>query len=155
MQVKASPRIDKERSLFELVDRQAGYFTAAQAKNIGYSYRAQSHHKKQGNWLDEGWGIFRLHDYPHSDEEEFVRLSLWSRDRQGRPQAVVSYDSALQLYELTDLLPAKIHLSVPTSFRKDPPEGVVIHKTSLEDSEVRQRGGYRVTSPLRTLLEPV
>lgn len=125
MQIDVLSRRDKERALFELADRQAGYFTAAQAGDMGYSYRAQSHHKKQGNWLDEGWGIFRLRDYPHSDEEEFVRLSLWSRDRQGRPQAVVSHDSALQLYELTDLLPAKIHLSVPGSFRKAAPESVV------------------------------
>lgn len=120
---------------------------------MGYSYRAQSHHKGQGNGLDEGWGIFRLRDYPHSDDEELVRLSLWSRDRQGRPQAVVSYDSALQLYKLTDLLPAKIHLSAPGSFRKAAPEGVVLHKARFGDGEVRDRGGYQVTSPLRTLLD--
>lgn len=153
MQVETLSRIDKERSLFELADRQAGYFTAAQAIDPGYSYRAQSHHKSPGNWLDEGWGIFRLRDYPYSDDEEFTRLSLWSRDRQGRPQAVVSYDSALQLYELTDLPPAKIHLSVPGTFRKAAPEGVVLHKASFEDGEVRDRGGYRVTSPLRMLLD--
>jgi len=153
MQAETPSRIGKTRALFELADRQAGYFMAAQARELGYSYRAQSHHKSQGNWLDEGWGIFRLRDYPHSDDEELVRLSLWSRDRQGRPQAVVSYDSALQLYELTDLLPANIHLSVPSSFRKDPPEGVVLHTARFKDGEIRDYSSYQVTSPLRTLLD--
>ena len=153
MQTETISRLEKERSLFELVDRQAGYFTSAQAGDLGYSYRAQSHHKTQGNWLDEGWGIYRLRDYPQSDEEELVRLSLWSRDRQGRPQAVVSHDTALRLYDLTDLLPTKLHLSVPTSFRKAPPEGLVLHKASFEEGEVRERSGYRLTSPLRTLLD--
>jgi len=153
MQTETISRLDKEHSLFELADQQAGYFTSAQASELGYSYRAQSHHKGQGNWLDEGWGVYRLRDYPYSDDEELVRLSLWSRDRQGRPQAVVSHDTALRLYDLTDLLPAQIHLSVPTSFRKPPPEGVVLHKASFEEGEVRERSGYRLTSPLRTLLD--
>ncbi|CAN5759947.1 hypothetical protein BH24DEI2_BH24DEI2_10530 [soil metagenome] len=153
MQPSTTLRLDKERALFELADQQAGYFTSTQAGELGYSYRAQSHHKSQGNWCDEGWGIYRLRNYPQSADEELVRLSLWSRNRQGRPQAVVSHDSALQLYELTDLLPAKIHLSVPPSFRKAPSEGVVIHKARFEAGDLRQRSGYQVTSPLRTLLD--
>ena len=153
VQVSTTSRLDRERALFDLADRQAGYFTSAQAGELGYSYRAQSHHRSQGSWCDEGWGMYRLRDYPQSADENLVRLSLWSRNRQGRPQAVVSHDSALQLYELTDLLPAKIHLSVPSSFRKAPPEGVVLHKTRFEEGDLRERSGYQITSPLRTLLD--
>ena len=54
----------REQQLFEVADTQAGYFTAAQALETGFSYRAQHHHKAQGRWLDKGFGIFRLRDYP-------------------------------------------------------------------------------------------
>lgn len=40
--------IDQGTHLFYVADRQAGYFTAAQAKEAGYSYPNQSHHRKQG-----------------------------------------------------------------------------------------------------------
>jgi predicted transcriptional regulator of viral defense system len=139
--------------LFELADRQAGYFTAAQARALGYSDRLIHHHKRQGNWLESGWGLYRLRDYPASEEEELVRLSLWSRDKRGRPQAVVSHDTALALHELSDLMPSRYHLSVPPGFRKNPPPGVVLHRVRLHPDEVAWRGGYRITTPLRTLLD--
>lgn len=148
-----TPRTERERRLFEIAEQQAGYFTAAQALATGYSYRSQHHHKTQGNWRDEGWGIFRLRDYPWSENEELARLSLWSRTKRGEPQAVVSHETALRLYELSDVMPSKIHLSVPKRFRKEPPPGVVLHKATLPPDETEGREGFRVTTPLRTLVD--
>jgi hypothetical protein len=37
---------------------QAGYFTAAQAVDLGYSYQAQKHHVDNGNWLRIDRGLF-------------------------------------------------------------------------------------------------
>jgi predicted transcriptional regulator of viral defense system len=143
----------RKRALFELADQQAGYFTAAQARAMGYSDRLIHHHKHQGNWLEAGWGLYRLRDYPTSEEEELVRLSLWSRDKMGRPQAVVSHDTALALHELSDLMPDRYHLSVPPGFRKVSPAGVVLHRVRLAPDEAAWRGSYRITTPLRTLLD--
>lgn len=144
---------ERKQRLFTLADQQAGYFTAAQARELGYSDRLIHHHKTYGNWLEAGWGLYRLRDYPATPEEDLVRLYLWSRDKQGNPQAVVSHDTALALYELSDLMPSRYHLSVPPGFRKAPPPGVVLHRSRLEPSEVKWRGGYRITVPLRTLLD--
>ncbi|MGI8649668.1 MAG: type IV toxin-antitoxin system AbiEi family antitoxin domain-containing protein [Rubrobacter sp.] len=66
---------------------------------------------------------------------------------------MVSHETALRLHELTDLMPDHIHLSVPKSFRKRPPKGVELHKIRLEDGDVEDRGGYRVTTPLKTILD--
>ncbi len=140
-------------SLFEVADQQAGYFTARQALDIGYSYPNQSYHRKQGHWRDMGWGVFRLRDYPQSDLEHLVRLSLWSCNRVGEVQAVVSHDTALSLYDLSDVMPATIHLTVPQSFRKTPPKGVVLHKAVLTSEETEQHRGFRITTALRTLLD--
>lgn len=144
---------DRADRLFEVADRQAGYFTARQAREAGYEYRLQHYHRERGNWLPVGHGLYRLRQYPDVEDEELVRLSLWSRDRGGRPQAVVSHETALRLHELTDLMPDRVHLSVPKGFRKEPPKGVVLHKVRLEDGDVEDRRGYRVTTPLRTILD--
>jgi predicted transcriptional regulator of viral defense system len=144
---------DRADRLFEVADRQAGYFTARQAKEAGYDYRLQHYHRERGNWIPVGHGLYRLRHYPEVEDEELVRLSLWSRDRSGRPQAVVSHETALRLYELTDLMPDRVHLSVPKGFRKLPPKSVVLHKVSFDEGEVEDRRGYRVTTPLKTIMD--
>jgi predicted transcriptional regulator of viral defense system len=146
-------RTERKAELFKLADQQAGYFTAAQARALGYSDRIQHYHKHQGNWLEAGWGLYRLRDYPHSEHQDLVRLSLWSRSKKGQPQAVVSYDTALRLYQLSDWMPSQYHLTVPPGFRKKPPAGVVLHKNRLEPSDLEDHGLYRITTPLRTLLD--
>ena len=65
----------------------------------------------------------------------------------------MSHDSALVLHDLSELLPGEIHLTVPTKFRKDPPAGCVLHRASLAPTEIEERAGFRVTVPLRTLLD--
>jgi predicted transcriptional regulator of viral defense system len=144
---------DRSDRLFEVADRQAGYFTARQAREAGYDYRLQHYHRERGNWIPAGHGLYRLRQYPEAEDEELVRLSLWSRDRSGRPQAVVSHETALGLHDLTDLMPGLVHLSVPKSFRKKPPKGIVLHKSRFDEGDVEDRRGYRVTTPLRTILD--
>lgn len=100
---------DRADRLFETADRQAGYFTASQAREAGYDYRLQHYHRERGNWIPAGHGLYRLRQYPTVEDEELARLSLWSRNRSGKPQAVVSHETVLRLHDLTDLMPAAIH----------------------------------------------
>jgi len=146
-------REDAESKLYDVAERQAGYFTASQAREAGYSHASQSYHHKAGHWLRGGWGIYRLAHFPRVAGEDFVRLMLWSRDRAGVTHAVVSHASALAAYELSDVLPRETHVTVPKRFRKEPPDGVVLHRADLAQDDVRERDGYRVTTPLRTLLD--
>ncbi len=90
---------------------------------------------------------------PVAENDDLIRLSLWSRNRADEPQAVVSHESALVLHDLTELLPGEIHLTVPTRFRKGPPDGCVLHRAILLSAEVEERVGFRVTTPLRTILD--
>jgi len=146
-------REDAESKLFAVAERQAGYFTASQALEAGYSHASQSYHHKVGNWLRDGWGIYRLAHFPRVAGEDLVRLMLWSRDRAGVMHAVVSHESALQAYALSDVLPHETHVIVPKRFRKKSPKGVVLHRADLSKDDVREHAGYRITTPLRTLLD--
>jgi predicted transcriptional regulator of viral defense system len=144
---------DNARQLYEIAASQGGYFTAAQARQAGYSYRQHHFHVSRGNWLKVDRGVYRLRNFPPGEREDLIRWSLWSRNREGSPQAVVSHDTALTIHGLSDIMPARVHLTVPRGFRKAIPPGCVLHKGGLGPEEVEERSGYRVTTPLRTLVD--
>lgn len=144
---------DAARTLALVANQQGGYFTAKQAIKSGYGYRHLDYHETAGNFERVDHGLYRIPTAPLDEHDELIRLSLWSRNQKDEPQAVVSHESALVLHELTDLLPRQIHLTVPRSFRKPAPTGCVLHKAALEPDEVEEREGFRVTTPLRTLLD--
>jgi predicted transcriptional regulator of viral defense system len=150
--MKRSSR-DARGRLFTLAGEQGGYFTAKQAQEAGYDYPHLDYHVSCGNFVRAGHGLYRLPQLPLSEHDDLIRLTLWSRNRQDQPQAVVSHDSALVLHELSELLPPRTHLTVPPGFRKKPPEGCILHKGVLSLSDVEERQGFLVTTPLRTLLD--
>jgi predicted transcriptional regulator of viral defense system len=140
-------RTDLRRRLLAIAAIQSGYFTAAQALDAGYSYPAQGYHAKRGNWLRVDRGIYRFPEWPTGPRDDLVRWSLWSRGR-----AVVSHETALSVHELGDVDPARVHLTAPPNFRQKNP-GVVIHRADLATRDVEEHEGFRVTTPLRSLLD--
>lgn len=140
-------RRELQDSLHQVAGPQAGYFSARQALSAGFSYPAQAYHANHGNWVRIDRGIYRLHGWPPSDHEEFVRWTLWSRGR-----AVISHDTAASAHDLGDLNPAEIHLTVPPGFRAVA-VSVVLHRATLPDSDVEQHAGYRITTPIRSILD--
>jgi predicted transcriptional regulator of viral defense system len=144
---------ENARALYQIAAAQGGYFTAAQAKQVGYAYSQQHFHVSRGNWLKIDRGLFRLRDFPPGEREDLIRWSLWSRDQKGIPQAVVSHETALTVHALSDVMPSQVHLTVPKRFRKKVPSGCVLHKANLVADDIEPRNGYRVTTPLRTLLD--
>ena len=142
---KRSARADR---LYALAESQGGYFTAADAKALGYVYRYQHFHVKQGNWVKVDRGIYRLKRFPSSSHEDLIRWWLWSRKK-----GAISHESAAAVYEIGDVLPSKTHLTVPPDFRKKATTGVVLHKAPFEEKDVEMREGCRVTTPLRTILD--
>lgn len=141
------------RLLFARAINQSGYFTAKQAKEAGYDYPHLDYHLSTGAFERIAHGLYRLTAIPPGEHDDLVKLSLWSRNRRDEPQGVVSHQSALVLHDLTELLPGEIHLTVPPTFRKRSPRGCVLHKAVLEPEDMEERLGFRVTTPLRTLLD--
>ena len=140
-------RLDLRRRLTAIAATQSGYFTAAQALEAGYSYPAQKYNADRGSWEKVDRGIYRLPEWPVGPHDDLVRWSLWSRGK-----AVVSHDTALSVYELGDVNPARVHLTVPPNFRPTA-HGVVLHRATLPAEDIRSHEGYRITAPLRSLLD--
>lgn len=142
-----------EKKLLEIAQKQGGYFTSGQALKAGYSYRLQSYHKEQKHWKEIDTGLYKLTNLSTSQYDDLIRWSLWSRDKKGNPQAVISHESALVVYELGDVMPAKVHITVPAKFRKEIPDGVIYHKGNVKSEEVETKDGFSVTTPLKTIID--
>ncbi|MDP2859333.1 MAG: type IV toxin-antitoxin system AbiEi family antitoxin domain-containing protein [Bacillota bacterium] len=139
-------RRDSQR-LYELAEGQGGYFSASQARELGFGGDLISYHAKQGNFLRAARGIYRLRRFPASPFEDLIVACL----RAG-PKAAVSHETALAVYSLSDLMPAQIHLIVPrTKSRRL--KGLKLHRHRLGENEVTRRDGVRVTTAIRTLLD--
>jgi predicted transcriptional regulator of viral defense system len=146
---------EASRRLFEFAVGQQGFFTAKQAKAAGFAENTHPYHVQVGNWTREHRGIYRLALFPTADRPDLVLWALWSRNRNEEVEGVYSHQTALSLYELSDLSPAKLHMTVPTDFRRSTeiPGILRLHYDDLPDADVTTSQGYRFTRPLRTILD--
>lgn len=138
-------------TLYGAAASKAGYFTAAEAQQAGYSWALLSHHARTGLMRRVSRGVYRLRDYPSSPHEGLVAVQTALG-----PSAVVSHQSALDVLELSDVMPDSIHVTVPRSRRSLPaPPGVTIHTVTrpLAPDEIVVRGPLRVTCPAWTIAD--
>lgn len=145
-----------QAKLFAIAEGQGGFFTAKQAAEAGIDRTHHAYHVRVGNWQREERGIFRLTQFPAPQRPDLVLWSLWSRSRQDDiAQGVYSHQTALSLYDLSDLMPSKLHMTVPTKFRraKAPPSILSLHYADLPESQIEEREGYRVTLPIRAIAD--
>lgn len=141
-------RAERSHRLFEVAESQQGYFTSTDARSLGYDYPHQHFHVKKGNWIRVDHGIYRLKKFPAARYEDLIRWWLWTRKK-----GALSHDTAAAVYDLGDILPAKVHLTVPPGFRKRLPKGVTLHKAKLTASDLEMREGFPLTKPLRTIAD--
>jgi predicted transcriptional regulator of viral defense system len=138
--------------LFHAAASQYGHFTVGQARECGIGTDLLSFHTRSGRFQRVYRGVYRLRDYPSSEHEEVVAAWL----ALGREQAVVSHESALDLFDLSDVVPNAVHFTVPRRQRYlSPPKGVRLHTVNLplDTKEVVERDGIRATAPARTIVD--
>lgn len=140
-------RRDLRRRLFALASTQGGYFSAAQAKEVGYSYPAQAHHASAGNWIRVDRGLFRLGEWVPGVHDHLARWSLWAKGR-----AVVSHESALAVHDIGEFESPKAHLTVPPGFTMRD-SALTLHIADLPATDVVEMAGFQVTTPLRSLVD--
>ena len=146
---------DMAEKLYAIAETQQGYFTAGQAVACGYPTSNHVYHLRTGAWKRDYRGIYRLARFPVAEDAQYAMWSLWSRNRQGSPQGVYSHQTALALFDLSDLMPRCLYMTVPPGFRRNAPvpDVLVLHRERLAPSEIEARSGYRVTRPLRAVTD--
>jgi len=139
-----SPNHDR---LYQIAESQAGYFTSAQARATGFSTSLVTYHTRTDRFQRVAPRIYRLSHFPASSHEDL--FVAWLRFG---PDAVVSHDSVLSLYELSDALPSQIHITAPrtTSRRR---QGIRLHTNRLDQEDVTRYAGLPVTTVPRTIAD--
>lgn len=138
--------------VFDIASEQGGYFTAAQARAAGYSWALLSHHAQSGRFIRLRRGLYRLREYPSFPREDVIAAWL----AVGKDIAVVSHESALDLHDLSDVIPDAVHLTIPRSRRGRPTtHGVTIHSTTIPPGPTERivRNGVPVTTAGRSILD--
>ena len=137
----------KHDMLYQIAEGQGGYFTTRQARRAGLSRDQLSYRTKSGQLERIAHGIYRLRRFPNSPNEDLFVALL----RTG-PRSVISHESALGVYDLTDALPAYVHITVPrTASRRR--AGIRLHTKAIETSEITTRDGLAVTTVPRTIAD--
>jgi predicted transcriptional regulator of viral defense system len=70
---------------------------------------------------------------------------------------VYSHQTALSLHELSDVNPAKLHMTVPPQFRRNSeiPGILVLHHGIVPPQDIQTAQGFQFTRPLRTMVDVV
>jgi predicted transcriptional regulator of viral defense system len=135
--------------LYLIAEAQSGYFTAKQAHVTGYSGERLSDLPTRKQFIRVQQGIYHLSHFPASCFEDLFIAFL----RTG-PDSVISHDSALAVYDLSDVLPAEIHVIMPrTGSRRR--NGIRLHTNKIESDEITKREGLPITTPSRTIADVI
>jgi len=145
-----TPQTPDWDALFDVAQAQAGYFTTKQAARVGYSPQLLAYYRD--NRVERvRRGIYRLVHFPASDHEDLVVLWLWSEQ-----EGVFSHETALALHDLSDILPSRVHLTLPARWRRRRlrvPTGLVLHFADIGDGDRSSFDAVPVTRPRRTLMD--
>lgn len=141
--------------LYEIAADQGGYFTTKQAIAAGYADNTHPFHVKAGNWVRECRGVYRLAKYPLGEHPDMILWWLWSRDRKEVPQGTYSHETALSFYDLSDINPAKLHMTVPPGFRRNSPTPgiLVLYRGLIHKEDMTLTQGFRITTPLKAIAD--
>jgi predicted transcriptional regulator of viral defense system len=137
--------------LYEIAAAQEGLFTTKQAAAAGYSPQLLIHHVRAGRARRVRRGVYRLVHFPAGDHEDLVAAWLWSEQA-----GVVSHETALALLGLSDVMPSRVHLTLPASWRARRfrvPRGVALHHSDVPAADRAWIGAVPITNARRALAD--
>ncbi|WP_165248128.1 type IV toxin-antitoxin system AbiEi family antitoxin domain-containing protein [Adlercreutzia sp. ZJ141] len=130
--------------LREVALDQHGFVTSSQAEEVGVSRPSLSYLVKHGRIERLERGIYRIPQV-HATENDIYQLALlWA----GK-SAFLSHDTALASWDICDINPTVIHVTVPKRKRiqKQGRGNVVLHRDDVSAGDLRWWDGMRVASP--------
>ena len=135
--------------VMDLAADQFGYVATSQAVARGVSNNALRMMATRGVLERVSWGVYRVPTFPASSFAEYMEASLWPAGVPG----VISHQSALAIRDLSDVSPAKVHVTLPKAFRvrRTVPGHLVIHSNDVPEEDVTQVEGIPATTVRRAI----
>jgi predicted transcriptional regulator of viral defense system len=134
---------------YELAAEQNGFITAAEAKRAGITRQALNKMATRGTLERVSHGVYRLVHFPASPMDPYVEATLWPVPVRG----VISHETALSIYGMSDVNPDRIDVCVPRSWRlrRKLPNRLSLHRLDLGEDDVNIYEGVPITTPERTI----
>ena len=125
-----------------------GYVTTRDARHLGIDPTQLRLLAARGRLERVGRGVYRVGVLPRGDHDEFAGAVAWTLGR-----GVVSHESALVLYGLSDVNPSRIHLTVPRNNHPRAAGGDLyrLHRRDLIADDVTEVDAIPVTTAERTI----
>lgn len=120
--------------LREIALDQHGFVTTEQALEAGITYASLSMLVKRGRLERVGHGVYRVPQIPATRYDRYMLAVLWT----GVPEAALSHDTALDTYDVCDINPTSIHITVAKGRRikRSGGEGYALHYSSLDRAQI-------------------
>src|SRR5680860_951692 len=122
--------------LAEVANEQYGFVTPDDARNLGVHPMNLVRMAERAQIERRGTGLYRFPLTPVTRLDPYMEATLWPRGVRG----VLSHETALELYELSDVHPARIHITVPSGHRvrRQVPRGYRLHHEDLEPDQAER-----------------
>jgi len=138
--------------LFEVATEQYGYVTTDDARDLEVDPHRLVVLASRGDLERVAHGLYRFGAIPSTMRDQLMEATLWPR-RLG----TISHDTALDLWDLCDINPAKVHVSVPKSakLRRTVPAAYRVHVRDLDPKAVTHHEGIPVVTVHRAILDGI
>lgn len=127
--------------LWEIALDRHGYVTTADARAVGVAPHTLKLLAQRGKLLREGHGLYRFERFPASAADEYQQAVLWT----GQPDAALSHQTALDVLDLCDVNPDRIHVTVPATarVRRSGGDQIELHHQTLQPAAIGWWEGVR------------
>jgi predicted transcriptional regulator of viral defense system len=137
--------------LLEVATDQYGYVSTDDARELGISPRRLKLLAERGSLARVARGLYRFPPavVPITALDQYMEAILWPGGR-----GVISHETALAVYELSDVNPSRVHVAIPRDYRirrKDVPAVFVFHHADLAETEVTRFEGIPIVTAQRAI----
>ncbi|MBU1227516.1 MAG: type IV toxin-antitoxin system AbiEi family antitoxin domain-containing protein [Actinobacteria bacterium] len=137
--------------LWEVALDQYGYVTSRDARALGIAPIELVKLAARDQLERVGHGIYRFPQLPVEPLGTYMLAALWAGE-----DGVLSHDTALDIYELCDVNPAKVYLTTPhRKPRKRGGETYLVHRENLEPEDVTRYEGLPIVTPATAVRQAI
>jgi predicted transcriptional regulator of viral defense system len=126
-----------------------GYITTDEAEVAKIDPHRLIELARRGQLERRGTALYRLPLIPPTPLDPYREATLWPRGA----EAVISHETALDLYGLGDVNPAKIHITVPRAHRprRQVPAQYRLHREDLREDEATLYEGIPIVTVAKAI----
>ncbi|MEN8235676.1 MAG: type IV toxin-antitoxin system AbiEi family antitoxin domain-containing protein [Actinomycetota bacterium] len=129
---------------------QRGYITVRQATEAGIPAVELRKLRQRGRLEHPAHGLYRIAAFPRRPDDGLMQAALWADGR-----GVISHESALALWDLADVNPKKIHVTVPPPYRprKRGGENYTVWARDIDPRDIDYVDGIPTVTPELAIVE--